>query len=84
MHSALAWCEHEYINQVVKFSSLRFKALRAGRTLKRRTSNIERPTSNVEIKKLEETDIRPELLNLILLETEEFIKILVTSIKAVE
>jgi hypothetical protein len=30
MHSALAWCEHEYINQVVKFSSLRFKALRAG------------------------------------------------------
>ncbi len=45
MHSALAWCKREYINQMIKFASYRFQGI-AGR------SNIERPTSNFEWEKM--------------------------------
>ena len=49
--------------------------------------NIERPTSNIEHRmgKDEETEFKkPELLDDILQETEELIKIFITSIKTAE
>ncbi len=58
--------------------------------LKKWTSNIERPTSNFEWEKMKKQTYdlekrllikKPELLNDILQETEELIKIFVTSIK---
>jgi hypothetical protein len=45
MHSALGWCEHRYINQMVKLDSHRFQGI-AGR------SNIEHPTPNFEWEKM--------------------------------
>ena len=45
MHSTMGWCKHGYINQIVKLASHRFQGI-AGR------SNIERPTSNVELEKM--------------------------------
>ena len=39
--------------------------------------NIERPTSNVEWGKMKKQSLKPELLNDILQETEELIKIFV-------
>ena len=49
--------------------------------LKKETSNIERPTSNVECESMTKQSLKPELLNDILDETEKLIKISVTSIK---
>ncbi len=45
MHSAMGWCKHGYINQMIKLASHRFQGI-AGR------SNIVRPTSNVEWEKM--------------------------------
>jgi hypothetical protein len=67
MHSAMDWCKYGYINQMVKLASHRFQGI-AGR------SNIERPTSNVEWEKMKKQTYD------ILEETEELIKIFVTSI----
>ncbi len=57
MHSALAWCKREYINQMVKLASHRFQGI-AGR------SNIEHPTSNVEWEKMKKQtyDLEERLL----------------------
>jgi hypothetical protein len=71
MHSAMGWCKHGYINQMNKLASNWFQGI-AGR------SNIERPTSNFKCEK------RSELLDDTLQETEELIKIFVTSIKTAE
>ena len=47
--------------------------------------NIEHPTSNVECKKMKKQRLKkPELLDDILQETEELIKIFVTSIRTAE
>jgi hypothetical protein len=43
--------------------------------------NIERPTSNGEWENIKKQSLKPELLDDILEETEELIKIFVTSIK---
>ena len=45
MHNAMGWCKHGYINQKDKLATRRFQGI-AGR------SNIERPTSNIEWKKM--------------------------------
>ena len=46
--------------------------------------NIERPTSNIEWKNMKKQSLKPEQLNDILEETEELIKIFVTSIRTAE
>ena len=46
--------------------------------------NIERPTSNAECENMKKQNLKPELLDDILQETEELIKIFVTSIKSAE
>ena len=46
MHSAMDWCKHGYINQMVKLASHRFQGI-AGRSNTEKT-NIEHRTSNIE------------------------------------
>ena len=46
MHSAMGWCKHGYINQMVRFASQRFQGI-AGRSNTERM-NIERRMSNIE------------------------------------
>ncbi len=46
--------------------------------------NIESSTSNIEGEKMKKQSLKPELLKDILQETEELIKIFVTSIKTAE
>ena len=49
-----------------------------------RLRRIERPTSNIEWENMKKLSLKPELLDDILEETEELIKIFVTSIKTAE
>jgi hypothetical protein len=52
--------------------------------IEHRTSNIEHRTSNDECENIKKQSLKPELLNDILEETEELIKIFVTNIKTAE